>query len=128
MLEYILYAVPLMLCCCVPSVAAAIPYYHCSLLSVVLLGMLSLRIVDTLMAAILGIRSPTEGASNLSVLTTVNLGFLALEAVSISFRSLSIGLRFSCNALAGHALGHIISNAMIVTPLSARAGAQAIYC
>lgn len=118
LLEAILSTAPLMLACTLPSTLSGLAHLHVYLPSLILLGFISLRCVDLLTWCLLGMLSITDGTAYLAHLLLILTAFAILECTSTAFRSLSLGLRFSCNGLAGHVLLHLGEAATLPTPTS----------
>lgn len=114
--ELLLALAPLLSLLTLPSTLSGIAHLHTYIPVLVLLGVLTLRTIDALLWSLLGSLSLTDGTANLATLLLITALFASLECLSVLFRSLSLGLRTSCNGLAGHTLSHIATNSLLLSP------------
>ena len=120
--DSLLLCCPLLLLVSTPSVGSDLAWWAAYVPMLLAVGFVFVRVAD-ITNGLVGAVALLEGTAALSSGLPVLLAFALLELVSLSFRSVSLGLRFGCNVVAGHVLLHLLSGATMVLSVAPELGA-----
>lgn len=120
--DSLLLCFPLLAAVSTPSVGSDLAWWAAYVPMLLAVGFVFVRVADGT-NGLVGSVALLEGTAALSSGLPILLGFALLELVSLSFRSISLGLRFGCNIVAGHVLMHLLAGAAMVLHIAPELGA-----